>query len=125
MKALITTKLLLIALVCLACGVQRVSESLQPALIDEMSPQAHSELQRVVSQAMGGIQVTVGVEALTYESLLVVELGRKQMRSIGREYSRPTKFQLVSDGDRCLLERLTDGKLWELQVSCKLKSNIQ
>ncbi|WP_323845313.1 hypothetical protein [Microbulbifer magnicolonia] len=103
-----------------ACGSQPAMGEPQPALLTESGPEVREELRRVVSAAMYGVEVTLAEDALTRESLLVVERQRQQPRLSGREMVPPTKFQLVVGGGACWLMRLADGERWELRkASCR------
>ncbi|KAF0808071.1 hypothetical protein A6D6_00461 [Alcanivorax xiamenensis] len=67
--------------------------------------------------------VLLADDALTRDSLLVIE--RAQHRDLrrpplnGRDPRRPETFRLLLNNQRCWLERLGDGKRWEMmEASC-------
>ncbi|ARB46894.1 MULTISPECIES: hypothetical protein [Gammaproteobacteria] len=67
--------------------------------------------------------VLLADDALTRDSLLVIErapprdLSRPPVN--GRNLQRPETFRLLLDNERCWLERLGDGKRWEMvEASC-------
>ncbi|MDP5209591.1 hypothetical protein [Microbulbifer sp. 2205BS26-8] len=109
----------LVTTITFGCESQPAALVLQPALLIEVNPQIRAELQELVSAAIGGISVTLGPDVLTKDSLLLIERSSRQMRITGREMQRPVKFQLLTDGEKCWLERLPNGALRELQVSCR------
>jgi len=101
------------------CGTQQASlELLQPALLAEAEPQSHSEVQRVVSEAMGGMEIHLSSNVFLESSLLAFDKTPRQMRLIGRDMGRPIKFKLFLEGDRCWLVRLPDGPRWALEAKC-------
>ena len=65
-----------------------------------------------------GAPVTLADDALTHQSLLIIE--RTQARDAsgvplsGREFGRPEQFQLVRSGTRCILIQVSTGKRWTL-----------
>lgn len=110
-------------LVSPACNTLSAEEDL-PALITNPTPQSRAELQRVVTGALHGAPVTLADDALTRDSLLIIE--RKQQRDLqdrplaGREFGRPMQFRLVITGSHCVLVQEPDGKRWELaETTCK------
>lgn len=112
--------LIFMALMGAGCGAQQTSlELLQPALLAEAGPQSHSEVQQVVSEAMGGMEIHLSPNVFLESSLLAFDRTPRQMRLIGRDMGRPIKFKLFLEGDRCWLVRLPDGPRWALEVSCK------
>jgi hypothetical protein len=108
-----------LALICLGCASQSNIQSAQPALLEDTSPEVREKIRALVSEAMGGIKITLGPDVFMEKSLLVVESDRQHMALIGRNMAKPIKFQLLTDGKRCWLTRLSSGESWELPVSCK------
>ncbi|MFC6632858.1 hypothetical protein [Microbulbifer taiwanensis] len=102
----------------IACNSQPAQGDEKPAVIAEATPQSHAELQRLVTEALGGAPVTLAEDALTRESVLVIERNPPQdlqQRPLqGRNREMPKKFRLLLSGDRCWLERAADGERWEL-----------
>lgn len=106
--------LLLLALTALAaCRAWPASPGL-PALITDVGAASRADLERAVSQALGGAPVRLADDALTRESVLIV--GRAQTRNVsgvplnGRELGRPQHFQLLKRDSRCVLLHLETGK---------------
>lgn len=118
MKSVTIAKCCFAALLLTACGSQPAQGNPVPALLAEATPEARAELQRVVSEAMHGVPVTLADDALTRESVLVIERNPPQdaqhRNLTGRNLESPQKFQLLISGDRCWLERAADGERWEL-----------
>ena len=85
-----------------------------PALITHATAASRADLERAVSQALGGAPVRLADDALTRSSLLIV--GRAQARDVsglplnGRELARPQHFRLLEQGSRCLLLHIETGK---------------
>ncbi|WP_444929787.1 hypothetical protein ACJJIF_18665 [Microbulbifer sp. SSSA002] len=119
MKLAALAKICGFAMMCLGCSSQQNAETAQAALLQETSPEIRSVLQAAVSQALGGVKVTLGPKAFVEDSVLVVEKTPKQMALIGRGMGRPIKFQLVGNGEKCWLTRLSSGDSWEVPVLCK------
>ncbi len=98
-----------------ACGTLRAQE--QPALIAAHTQQSRAELTRLVSSAMNGQPVTLADDALTRESVLVIERrtppGEQGRAATGRTLEAPQRLNLVLRTGRCLLVR-ADGREWEL-----------
>jgi hypothetical protein len=91
----------------LAACVATASSSDEPAVITAPTPASREELARVVSAALHGAQVTLADDALTKESLLIIERVRIRDASglpiEGRMREKPEQFQLVKSGSQCVL----------------------
>ncbi|WP_444889488.1 hypothetical protein [Microbulbifer sp. DLAB2-AA] len=109
-----------LAVICLGCASQSNIQSVQPALLKKVSPEVTAEIQVLVSEALGGVKVTLGSEVFVDKSILVVERNRQHMALIGRDMAKPIKFQLLTDGRKCWLARLSSDEMWELSVPCEL-----
>ena len=100
-----------------ACGTLP-SEKEVPAVIVAPSAQSLDDLRQALASALNGAPVTLANDALTHESLLIIE--RTQARDAsgvplsGRELGRPEQFQLVRSGTRCILIQVSSGKRWAL-----------
>ncbi|WP_444924242.1 hypothetical protein ACJJH9_02960 [Microbulbifer sp. DLAB2-AF] len=120
MKILRQASLLFVAFIGSGCGAQQSSKELQqPALLAEAGPESHSEVQRVVSKALGGMEITLSPNVFLESSQLVFDKTPRQMGLIGRDMGRPIKFELFLQGERCWLVRLPDGPRWLLETPCK------
>jgi hypothetical protein len=100
-----------------ACGTLSAQE--QPAVIAGPTPQSRAELKSVVSAAMNGQPVTLADDALTRESVLVLQRrtppGPQGRAATGRTLEAPERLNLVLRGARCFLVREADGREWELE----------
>jgi hypothetical protein len=89
-----------------------------PALLKDPDAATRAELRRVVSAALGGVDVTLSDQALTDTSLLVIERRRHVdpagRRIMGRDMGTSDRFMLFMEGDQCLLEHMASGKRWPL-----------
>ena len=107
-----------VALGTCACGTLPAANDL-PAVINAPTAQSREELQQAVSTALNGAPVTLADDALTHDSVLLIE--RNQARDAngvplsGRELGRPEKFQLVKSGGDCVLIHEGSGKRWTLK----------
>ncbi len=81
-----------------------------PAQIVDHTPESYSELQQVVSSALGGRSVTIAEDALTKKSLLVIE----PKHLTGRDLRTVEQFRLVISGSTCVLVHLGSDARTEL-----------
>jgi len=95
-----------------------------PAVLTNAGPATRAELERVVSTALNGAPVTLAEDALSTESILIIE--RAAIRSIdrppelGRDLGRPERFRLVIDGPQCVLVHERTGLRWLLaEAECR------
>lgn len=92
-----------------------------PARIVDATPESRAELKRVVSQALGGADVTLADDALMHDSMLNID--RKTYRDTrgnpidGRELGMPIQFVLLKQGQRCVLELRSSGQRWNLPAT--------
>jgi hypothetical protein len=92
-----------------------------PARIVDATPESRAELKQVVSQALGGADVTLADDALTHDSMLTID--RKTYRDArgnpinGRERGMPMQFVLLKQGERCVLELRSSGQRWNLAAT--------
>lgn len=113
----------LVALSLAAFACTTLSGAEQPALIDKPTPRSRAELQRVLAEAFNGRPVTIADDALTRDSVLVIE--RREPRGLegspagGRVLETPQQFRLVLRDSRCELVRSSDQRRWTLEeTSC-------
>lgn len=113
--------LLVVACAPLACTTLAVAD--EPALIAAPNERSRAELLRVVTAAVNGQAVLLADDALTRDSVLVVE--RRPPRTLagsaatGRTLEAPEQFRLVLRESRCVLVRASDGHEWPLRdVQC-------
>jgi hypothetical protein len=86
----------------------------RPALIVNPTAEGRAALLEAVRSALGGAPVTLADDALTRESILVIE--RKARRDAGgrrvqgRELGKPERFRLVRSGSSCVLIHERTGR---------------
>jgi len=104
------------AFAVLACTTLAAAE--EPALIDRPTPASKAELTRVLGEAFHGRSVTIADDALTRDSILVIE--RRAIKGLegspadGRSLETPEVFRLVLRDRRCELIRSSDLRRWAL-----------
>ena len=100
-----------------ACSTLSAQE--QPAVIAAHTAQSRAELARVASAAFNGQPVTLAEDALTRDSVLLLERttppGLQGRAATGRTLEVPARLNLVLRGMRCFLVREADGREWELR----------
>jgi hypothetical protein len=93
----------------------------EPAVLTEPDGRTRAELQRVVSEALGGVEVLLSDEALTDSSVLVIERRRHVDAAgrpiMGRDLGTPDRFLLIRQGGRCVLEHEGSGRRWPLDAA--------
>ena len=111
-----------LAMLAASCGTPEV-QPVVPALLTNPGPETLQEIEQTVSTALNDTKVTLAADALTKNSVLVIERGMQ--RSIdrppvmGRDLGRPVRFQLVIDGQQCILVDQQSGQHWPLAtVEC-------
>jgi hypothetical protein len=122
--------LLPLSLLCCLTACASMAQQVVPALIVEPSAESRVEILRIVHSALNASNVTIAADALTRESVLVIE--RKPARDAsgrrlsGRNYEKPERFQLVKSGSRCVLIHARTNTRYELQdVECVAAPNLQ
>ena len=108
----------------LAGCIHTPAEPDRPALISNPSETTRRELQRVVSEALHGIPVELADSALTSSDRLIIE--RKQHLDpqgnpvMGRSMETPHHFNLIKNGNDCLLVNAATGQRWRLpNITCR------
>jgi hypothetical protein len=115
----------LIALVgILFCAALLAGCQDRPARIVDPTDASRAALQRVVSIALNGANVTLADDALTKSSLLTIEpkvyRDAQGERVMGRETRTPIHFRLIKQGEQCLLVLQNNGAKWPLtDTTCK------
>ena len=119
------TRLAFFACIILAmagCKTTRAQEDIAAVIVDQ-TPQSHAELLQVLTDALNGAPVTIADDALTQNSLLIIE--RQAPRDLenrpltGRDLGRPKQFRLVLSSGDCVLVDQSDGQRWALRdTSC-------
>ena len=100
-----------------ACAAEPLPEGL-PARVVEPDAASRAELHGIVRTALGGREVVLAPDALTTESLLLIEpappRGIDAPPATGRQLGRPERFRLVRDGPQCVLIQDSTGLRWLL-----------
>jgi hypothetical protein len=114
----VATRVARLAVVSLVAACGSIAAEERPALIATPTEQSRAELLSVVTSAFNGRSVTLADDALTRDSVLIVE--RREPRDAqgrpldGRVRGTPERFQLVLRGSTCELVRESDGQRWPL-----------
>jgi hypothetical protein len=110
------------ALTLSACATMAQEET--PAVLVDSNAETRAEIVRAVGEALGNSDVMIADDALTRESTLFIE--RKPARDAtgqrlsGRDYGRPERFDLVKQGDSCVLVHASSQKRYGLKaVRCE------
>jgi hypothetical protein len=103
-----------LSLLLTACTTAAASGPAEtPALIVRPTAESRAELAKAVSTALGGSPVTLADDALTHDSLLVIEPARPRgpdgLLMNGRDLRKPEQFRLVRVGSHCVLVRQSTG----------------
>jgi hypothetical protein len=127
MSAAGTLRVTIVLVMITACTTASVAEDL-PATIVPSEPHGAAELQAAVSKALDRTAVTLADDALTRDSVLIIEPARlrdsqgRQDRAQGRETRMPERFRLVTSGQRCALIHERTGQRIELvHAKCAAK----
>lgn len=75
------------------------------AIIDNPTPEGRAEIAQAVSAALNGAPVRLADDALTRDSLLIIERAHT-----GRDLDKPEHFRLVKAGARCVLVHEGTGR---------------
>jgi hypothetical protein len=85
-----------------------------PAVIDKPTKESRAELAQAVSSALHGAPVTLADDALTRDSLLIIEKAHPRDANgvplSGRDLDKPEHFRLVKMGKHCALVHERTGK---------------
>ena len=76
------------------------------AIIEKPTKESRAELARAVSSALTGAPVTLADDALTKDSVLVIE----KARLLGRDLDKPERFRLLRVGKDCALVHEGTGR---------------
>jgi len=117
--------LVLSACTLAASGCASIAQSDAPALIVQPTAASRAELKQVVATALNRTDVTLADDALTRESVLLIERAPARdaadQRLSGRDLEKPETFRLVTHDGRCTLIHQASGKRYELpQTTCKV-----
>jgi hypothetical protein len=108
----------LLAALVLTTGCGSLGAQEQPAVIVAPTAETRAELARVVSAALNGQPVALADDALTRDSVLMIERrtppGPQGRAATGRTLEAPERFTLVLRESRCVLVRAADGRAFTL-----------
>jgi hypothetical protein len=92
----------------------------QAAIIAMPTQQSFAEVTGVLARALGPREILLAPDVLTQSSILALEQGSSAAPTAsGRVLDMPERFELVLNGDRCFLVRLSTAERWELhQTDC-------
>ncbi len=100
-----------LALVLSACALPNIDA--RPAVIVQPDAQSRAALQNAVSESLQGAKVTLAVDALTATSELVFgrprPVAREALEGESQGLGRPEHFQLVIQGEACILVHEESG----------------
>lgn len=90
------------------------------ALIATPTPESFAEVSAVLQQALGPREILLAPDALTQSSVLALEQGGGlNPAASGRNVELPERFELVRNGNRCILIHARTGDRWPLrQTDC-------
>lgn len=112
----VTTPLLLAACVWLSACQAGAARADMPARVDHPTAQSRAELLRVVRNALNGSEVVLARDALTNDSLLIIE----PKHLTGRDLRRPEHFRLVLSGAHCVLvHEGTETRMQLTDTTCR------
>ena len=103
----------MIAGLCAAALLSATAQD-RPAVIVNPTPEGRAALLEAVRSALGGVQVALADDALTRDSVLVIERTARRdpagRRLQGRELGTPERFRLVKSGPSCVLIHERTGR---------------
>lgn len=100
-----------------ACATMAQEE--RPAVLVTSDAEVRTQIVLAVAAALGNANVTLAPDALTTQSVLAIERTPARdatgQRLSGRDYGRPEQFQLVKQGERCVLVHSGSQQRYELK----------
>ena len=113
----------IVVLCLLTSACASMAQDDAPAVIIGSNESTRAELVRVVGEALGFSDVLIADDALTRESSLFIERRPARdatgQRLSGRDYDRPERFDLVKQGEKCVLVQASTHRRFELKdVRC-------
>jgi len=99
----------------------------EPAVLTNLNAESRAELNRVVSEALNGTPVRLAADALTHESVLIVDRVRPRdtdgLPLDGRALGKPEHFRLVKQASHCILIQERTTRRWILKsAQCALQT---
>ena len=99
----------------------RTMQAETPAIVIEPSAASRADLSRAVATALDGAPVTLADDALTHDSLLVIERTMRRdpngLPLNGRDLGTPERFRLFKVGAQCVLVHEGSGRRFTLEVT--------
>lgn len=119
---MIQTSRILVSSLCAVCLIggcrTPAADPDTPALIAWPTEASRAELRSTLSGLFGGREINLADDALTNSSLLVLQHTRQQQfdgqQALGRDVTKPFRFQLIKQADNCFLVDLRDGRRYLL-----------
>ena len=95
-----------------------------PAFIVDADDNSRTDLLSAVRAALNNAPITLADDALTRDSVLLVErtprFDPNGLPIYGRRFGKPERFELSTDGERCILTHLNTERRQVLKhVQCK------
>ena len=104
---------------CLICAALLAGCQDRPARIVDPTDASRAALQKAVTAALHGVDVTLADDALTNSSLLTIEPKAHRdpegNKAMGRDLGTPVQFRLVKHGMQCFLVLQSSGAKWPLR----------
>ncbi len=111
----VSALLLLSACVSLSACQSSAAQADVPARVDNPTAESRADLLRAVTGILNSSEVTLADDALTNDSLLIIE----PKHLTGRDLRKPEHFQLVLRGTRCVLvHQETATRLLLVDTTC-------
>ena len=122
-SAIATAFQVMLAVCALPAILARADLADEPAVIINPSTTNLRELERVISEALHGVAVTLADDALTTSNMISLEHPNPRDEAgrpfDGRELARPETFALFKRESRCVLVQTKTGRAWTLHhVRC-------
>jgi hypothetical protein len=116
----------IVCMTMLAACSNAPARSEQPALIIQATAASRADLLQAVRAALHEVPVSLADDALTQDSVLLIELqprlDPKGLLVNGRELGRPERFLLSTDGKRCVLTQEGTQQQWVLaHTQCRAR----
>lgn len=112
--------LVLSILVSALCACASQAHEKEAALLPANSAQARAEIIELVSQSLGGKNIPIAKDVFQHSSRLL--LGKAAVTSpegikvVRSDTKTALVFELVKQGDNCLLRRMNTAQEWQLKT---------
>ncbi len=116
-------KVLFIVLALLTAACHTPAPTYSVALAPDLSIEDLQELRQVISTAIDRPSVRLNQDVFSTSHILALEhtVGTTPLGRIatGRTTTKPEMFHLLSNGENCVLERVSTGQRYLLTLSCQ------